>query len=156
MAATTMTYTLRMSENPKKLHAGVSAVVWDFNSGATAFGTLSDVLLLGKIPNGALLLAQEIRFGAIAGVTAQSFALLLAAQDSPTGTLSTYANLMGSISGSTAAVTFRSARPVKVSLSDDRAVQYVTLLLNTTTGTSQTVSFSTQGFVTYLSDGSNV
>ena len=156
MSATTMTYTVNMAANPKKLHAGVCALAWDFNSGAVKFGTISDVLLLGKIPNGALLLAQEIRFGAVAGVTAQSFALLLAAQDSPTGTLSTYANLMGSLSASTGAVTFRSARPLKISLADDRAVQYVTLMLNTTTGDSQTASFSTQGYVTYLSDGSNV
>lgn len=155
MAARTMTYTVNMSGAPKALHAGESVVAWDFNSGGTKFGTLSDVLLLGKIPNGALITNQGVRFG-ITPQAGAHFALELLAVESA-GTYSLWATLIASMTASsTAACVFNSVIPKKVSLSDDRAVQHVVLALNCTTGASETASVSIQGIVKYLNDGSNV
>jgi hypothetical protein len=155
MAARTMTYTINMAASPVKIIKGLNALPFDFNSGATKFGTLSDVALLGKIPNGALITDADIRFGVMPQQAAH-FALLLLVTDAD-GTFSTLATLIGSMTATqTAVTTFSSRVPVKVSLSDDRAVQYATLALNCTTGGSETVSVSFQGNVKYLSDGRNV
>lgn len=154
MAGTTYTYTIRMAEVPKELHAGVNTLAWDFNSGTAKFGTLSDVLLLGKIPNGALITGKNVRFGASGAAAIHTGLLLLATEAN--GTFSTWATLVASMTAGAAAATFSDVIPVKVSLSDDRAVQHVVLALNCSTGASGTVSFSTQGFVNFLSDGSSV
>ena len=155
MAARTMTYTVNMAASPKAIHAGGNTIAWDFNSGATAFGTISDVLLLGKIPSGALIDLQGVRFG-ITPQAAAHFALQLLAVESA-GTFSVWATLISSMTASsTAAAAFTSYIPKKVSLSDDRAVQHVILALNCTTGASESVSFSTQGVVKYVTDGSTV
>ena len=154
MAARTLTYTINMSAAPKAVHVGVNRLHFDFNSGATKFGTLSDVLLLGKIPSGALISGKNIRFGA-EGTAAAHFGLVLLATEA-NGTFSTFATLMASITASATAATFNDYIPTKVSLSDDRAVQYVVLALNCSTGASETVSFSTQGFIDYVVDGSGV
>lgn len=155
MAAATFTYTINMAASPKGVHVGPNILPWSFNSGTSKAGTLSDVILLGKIPNGALVHLSEVRFGAELMDAAHWGLLLLATEAS--GTYSTYATLIASMTASsTAATTYRAAIPTKVSLSDDRAVQYVTLALNCSTGGSGTVSFSTQGFVSYVADGSNV
>ena len=155
MAAATYTYTINMASAPKGAHIGQNVVAWDFNSGASKAGTLSDVILLGKIPSGALIVGADLRFGAELMEAAHWSLVLLATEAS--GTFSTYATLIASMTASsTAATTYRTVIPSKVSLSDDRAVQYVTLALNCTTGASGTVSFSTQGTVRYLSDGSSV
>jgi hypothetical protein len=155
MAAATYTYTINMAGSPKALHAGDNTLAWNFNGGASKVGTLSDVILLGKIPNGALIFNEEVRFGAVL-MDAAHWGLVLLATEA-LGTYSIYATLIASMTASsTAATTYRSVIPTKVSLSDDRAVQYVTLAMNCSTGASGTVSFSTQGFVSYLTDGSNV
>ena len=155
MAGRTLTYTVNMAASPKAVVTGGNTVCWDFSSGATAFGTLSDVLLLGKIPNGALIDMQGVRFG-ITKQGAAHFALELLAVESR-GTFSLWATLIASMTASsTAACVFQSYIPKKVSLSDDRAVQHVVLALNCTTGASESVSFSTQGFVKFTTDGSNV
>lgn len=154
MAATTYTYTLRMAESPKELHAGLNSLAFDWLSGANKFGTLSDMLLLGKIPNGALVTSANIRTGA-SGAAAIHCQLQLLVTEAA-GTFSLLTNLIASLTASTAAATFSSDVPFKVSLSDDRAVQYAVLALNCSTGASGTVSFSTQGHVDYLSDGSTV
>lgn len=155
MAARTLTYTVNMAASPKAVHVGDNTVAWDFNSGTTKFGTLSDVLLLGKIPNKALITTKNIRFGALKQADAH-FALELLAVEAD-GSYSTWATLIASMTASsTAASTFQSFIPVKVSLSDDRAVQHVVLALNTTTGPTESVSFSTQGFVKYSTDGSTL
>ena len=155
MAARTMTYTVNMAASPKAIHAGGNTIAWDFNSGATAFGTLSDVILLGKIPSGALIDLQAVRLGT-AKMAASHHALELLAVESA-GTFSLWATLIASMTASsTAAAAFVSYIPKKVSLSDDRAVQYVVLALNCTTGASESASFSTQGMVKYTTDGSTV
>ena len=155
MAARTYTYTVNMAAVPKALHAGTSVVPWDFLSGANKFGTLSDVLLLGKIPNGSLITRQDVRFGATKADNAH-FALELLAVEAQ-GTFSLWATLIASMTASsTAAAVFTNYIPKKVSLSDDRTVQYVVLALNCTTGPSETVSFSTQGSVEYYNNGQTV
>ena len=154
MAARTLTYTINMSAPPKGAHIGLNILPFDCNSGTTKFGTLSDVFLLGKIPNGALITDVDIRFGANAAAAAHCALLLLATDGS--GTFSSVATLIGSMTSSNTAALFSSHVPTKLSLSDDRAVQYAVLALNVTTGGSETVSFSFQGVVKFLTDGSNV
>jgi len=155
MAARTLTYTVNMAASPKALHAGENIVPWNINTGATKFGTLSDVFLLGKIPNKALITAADLRFGATKQDAAHFALELLCVEAS--GTFSTWATLIASMTASVnAAATFRTVQPTLVSLSDDRAVQYVVLALNCTTGATESVSFSTQGHVRFLSDGSTV
>lgn len=154
MAARTLTYTINMSAPPKGAHIGLNVLPFDCNSGTTKWGTLSDMFLLGKIPNGAVITDADVRLGANAGA-ATHCALVLLATDAA-GTFSTIATLIGSMTGSTAAAVFSSRVPTKLSLSDDRAVQYAVLALNTTTGATETVSFSFQGVVKFLADGTTL
>lgn len=154
MAGVTYTYTLNMAAAPKGTHVGENVLPFVYESGANKVGTLSDVVLLGKIPNGALVTGANVRLASKA--EAAHFALVLLVTDA-LGTYSAYATLINSMTASATAVSnFSGYLPTKVSLSDDRAVQYVTLALNCTTGASGTTSFSTQGSVRFLTDGSNV
>lgn len=153
MAARTLTYTINMNAAPKAAHVGLNAIPFDFNSGATKFGTLSDVLLLGKVPNGAVILQKSIRFGA-QGSAASHWQLQLLAVEAQ-GTYSVFATIFNSLTASATAASFSDVVPYKLSLSDDRAVQYAVLALNCSTGATETVSFSLQGFVEYLADGSS-
>lgn len=153
--ASTFTYTINMAATPRGVHVGVNHLPWSFNSGTAKAGTLSDVILLGKIPNGALILDKRVNFGAEL-LDAAHWALVLLKTENG-GTYSTFATLKASMTASsTAATVYTDSIPFKVSLSDDLATQFVTLALNCTTGASGTVSFSTQGFVTYAADGSSV
>lgn len=154
MAAVTLTYTQNMAAQPKKVHVGLNTLPFSFLSGANKAGTLSDVILLGKVPNGALITQVNIRLGTLSETATWSLLLLVT---EAAGTYSTYATLIASMTASaTAVASFASYLPAKVSLSDDRAVQYATLALNCTTGASGSVSFSTQGCINYLCDGSSV
>lgn len=154
MAANTYTYAVNMSSVPKSIEKGLESIAWDFNSGTSKLGTLSDVVLLGRIPNKALITQTAIRFGAQT-LAAAHYDLVLLAVDA-LGTFSQIATLMGSLTSSLVAAVFTSHIPYKVSLSDDRAVQHAILALNCTTGASGTVSFSLQGHLEYLNDGSTV
>lgn len=158
MAARTLTYTAGYGSSnapvAKGVHVGTNTIAWDFNSGASKLGTLSDVVILGKIPNGALVTDAAVRMGASTAAAAH-WALLLLVTDA-NGTYSAYATLIASMTQSLTAANFSTVIPTKVSLSDDRAIQYVTLALNCTTGGSETVSVSIQGNVKFLADGSSV
>ena len=154
MAARTLTYTARMAETAQALHTGLNVLPFDFNSGATKLGTLSDVVLLGKVPNGALIVDMDIRFG-VSAAAATHWALILLTTDA-LGTFSTLATLIASMTQSVTAAVFKSVIPYKLSLSDDRAVQYAVLALNCTTGGSETVSQSFQGSIKYTKDGKTV
>ena len=156
MAARTLTYTINMAASARQTHVGLNVIPFDFNSGATKLGTLSDMVLLGKIPNGALFTNGDIQFGAQSSA-ASTWTLLMLVTDA-NGTYSTYATLpaVTSVTAAGAVAQFRFITPQKVSLSDDRAVQFVTLALNCTVGATETVSFSFKGNVMYLTDGSNV
>lgn len=154
MAATTYTYTPQWNQ-PKAPITGTNTIPVDVLVGGTKkFGTLSDMLLLGKIPNKAVITDWYLNFTTLAET--QTMALVLLATEAA-GSYSVYATLEASITTSTtAAVTSVGYRPIKVSLSDDRAVQHVVLALNTTTGASGTVSFSAYGQLRYLSDGTTL
>ncbi len=154
MAASTLTYTVNVAGQPRALVSAENVIAFDYNSGASKTGTLSDVILLGKIPNGALITTKDVTFG-ISSAAATHWALVLLGVDAG-GTFTTIATLIPSMTASTALQVFRDVRPVKVSLSDDRAVQYVVLALNCTTGASATVSTSFYGNVKYLTDGRTV
>ena len=155
MAGVTYTYTPQMSGQPKKLDNGVVSIPIDFKPGVSnKFGTLSDVALLGKIPSGAVITDWYLNFTTLSEAVVMEL-VLLATEAS--GTFSVYATLEASLTASaTGAITSIGYRPVKVSLSDDRAVQHVVLALNVSTGASGTVSFSSYGQLRYQSDGTNL
>ncbi len=154
MAGTTYTYTPQWNQ-PKSLVQGVNSIPVDCLIGGTnKFGTISDVLLLGKIPNGALITDWKFQVTTLSESAVYSLVLLAVEAG---GTFSTYASLDTTITTSaTAAVSTEGFRPIKVSLSDDRAVQYVALALNCTAGASGTISTSIYGQLRYMSDGSAV
>lgn len=156
MAARTLTYTMNMSGPIQATHRGTNTITFDCNSGATKFGTVSDVFLLGRIPSGAVICGAGINFGT-QGSAASTFTLLLLS-DEGSGTFSTLATLSPATSGSITANAstvqkYHVPTVYKVSYSDDRAIRYATLALNCTVGPSETVSFSFQGYLHYLSDG---
>lgn len=150
----TFTITANMAAAPKGLHAGENVLPFDFNSGATKAGSVSDYIFLGKVPNGALVTGGGIRFGASTAAAAHWALVALATEAG--GSFSTLATIRASMTASTAATEFPLITPVKISLSDDRAVQFATLALICTTGASDTVSVSIQGSVKFLADGSTV
>lgn len=155
MAARTITHA-NMLLPPQKIHAGVNALTFDANSGATKFGTVSDVFLLGKIPNGATIVGGSISFG-IQTNAAQTYTLLLL-KNQGAGTYSIRTTLRsgtnaGSITANaTSAQTYQIGGTYKVSLSDDAAIQYLTLALNCTVGPSETASVSFIGNLLYVVD----
>ncbi len=154
MAAVTLTYTTNMAASPKGAHIGLNVLPFGYNSGALKLGTLSDVLTLGKIPNGAMITDVDLNMG-ISLAAATSFNLVLLAVDS-LGTYSAIATLIGSVTSNASTVqNFSTHVPYKLSLSDDRAIQYAVLALNCIVGASGTVSTSLQGTVKFLTDGSN-
>jgi hypothetical protein len=160
MAARTITYTLNMAASPRALHNAENVLTFDCNSGATKFGTVSDVFLLGKVPNGSIVTGGSLRFG-VNGNAAATFTLLLLA-DEGSGTFSIHSTLAAFGDGGTSitgnATTAQNYAIVggpqfKVSFSDDRAIRYATLALNCTVGPSETASFSFQGVLRYVTDG---
>jgi hypothetical protein len=155
MAARTMTYTLNMAATPKAAHVGLQALAWDFNSGTTKLGTLSDVVLLGKVPSGALITTKNLRFGATSATGGATWQLQLLAYDA-LGTFTLIATIADSMTSSATAASFNDNRPYKLSLSDDRAIQYAVLALNASTGATETTSISLQGFIHYTTDGSTI
>lgn len=155
MAARTLTYTINMQAAPKAVHAGVNQLVWNFNSGGTKLGTLSDMVLLGKIPSGALITSKHLQFSATGATAGPTWQLQLLAIDS-LGTYTLVATLADSMTQSATAAVFSNFVSYKLSLSDDRAVQYAVLALNCSTGLSETVSLSLHGVISYMTDGSNI
>jgi hypothetical protein len=157
MAARTLTYTTNMAAPPKGDHIGENVLTFDFNSGATKLGTVSDMVLLGKIPNKAVFTGADIRFGVQASA-ASTWTLLLLGTDAD-GTFTTLHTLLssGSVTANASTVQqYRFCVPQKISISDDRAVQYAVLALNCTVGPSETVSYSFQGTAKFLADGRTV
>lgn len=156
MAARTLTYTLNMAASAKGAHIGTNVVTFDFNSGATKLGTVSDVVLLGKIPSGAVLTDFAVDFGT-QGSAASTWTLLLLS-DEGSGTYSILKTFARSGPGSmtanaTTSQSYLIPTAYKVSYSDDRAVRYATVALNCTVGPSETASYSFQGFFRFVTDG---
>ena len=152
MAAATLTYTANMSEPSRAIHAGVNALTFSFNSGATKIGTTSDVILLGKIPNGATVVEGWI--SGSTGATSQKWQL--SAVNSGDFTKSGGTLLLGDTAGTmtvvTGAVRFNLLQAKRVSLSADATVASAILYLNCLAGT-ETVSVSLQGCIMYVCDG---
>ncbi len=152
MAATTWTYTANMAEAPRAIQAGVNALTFSFNSGGSKIGTTSDVILLGKIPNGATVVEGWITGNTAS--TAQKWQLSAVHPDDFTksgGTL-----LLGDASGTMTVVTgvvrFNLIQAKRVSLSADVTTAHAVLYLNCLAGT-ETVSVSLQGCIMYVCDG---
>jgi hypothetical protein len=156
MAARTLTVT-GYTSNPKGLHVGENVVPFDFNSGTGKLGTISDVLMICKLPNGATFTGANIRFGAELSAATTWTAQLLAFDASGTSTdITTLASSGSMTANATTAQGYTLCSPYKVSLSDDRAIQFAAFVLNCTVGGSETVSFSLQGAVRFLTDGTSV
>jgi hypothetical protein len=156
MAARTLTVT-GYNASPKALHVGENVVPFDFNSGATKLGTVSDVLMICKLPNGAEFTGANIRFGAELSAATTWTAQIVGFDASGTSTvLATLASPGSMTANATTAQGYTLCSPYKVSISDDRAIQFAAFVLNCTVGGSETVSFSIQGSVRFLTDGTSV
>jgi hypothetical protein len=148
MAGTTFTYTANMAEPARAVHAGVNAINFTFNSGASKFGTLSDVILLGKIPNGATVVGGQIH-GTSGAAAIHCMLLAVNSQDYTKSGGTIY----GSLTISATQAKYDIIVPVKVSLSADASTSEAVLYLNCTTGASGTVSTSINGVIFYTADG---
>lgn len=145
-----------MVNPPMRNHVGDNTITFDVNSGANKFGSISDFYLLARIPNGAIVTDGAITFG-VQKSAAQTFTMLVLGQDDG-GTytvLQTLRAAQGSITANASTVqSYTLCNPSgKISISDDRAIQFATLALNCTVGVSGSTSFSFQGYVRYVADG---
>ena len=152
MAARTLTYTANMANAAASVHAGVNAVMFQFNSGTTKFGTQSDVALLGRLPPHCVVLGGYIR-GKHLGENGMHGLLL--AVDANDFTKSGGTIMFDQASGSftltaTAASLFHVNGPTKISLSADSTASSAVLYLNITTGASESVSTSINGVIYYM------
>jgi hypothetical protein len=155
MAIVTLTYTANMSEPARAGHSGVQSVLFAFNSGATAWGTACDVVLLGRLPPHCTVLGGYVR-GQHGGATGVH--CLLTAVDANDMTKSGGTIKMDQANGSftlsaTAASLFHINGPTKISLSADSTASSAVLYLNCTTGASASVSTSLNGVIYYVADG---
>jgi hypothetical protein len=156
MAARTLTVS-GYNAIPKATHIGENVVPFDFNSGTGKLGTISDVLMICKLPNGAEFTGLNVRFGAELSAATTWTAQVLGFDASGTSTvLATLASPGSITANATTAQGYVLCSPYRVSISDDRAIQFAALVLNCTVGGSETVSFSLQGVVRYLTDGTNI
>lgn len=150
MAAVTFTYTANMSAPAPSAHTGVQAITFQFNSGASKFGTLSDVVLLGRIPDQAVVVGGQINGTSAA---AAIHCMLLAVNS--TDYTKSGGTVYGSFTISATAAKFEIEQPVRISLSADATTSEAVLYLNCTTGASGTVSTSLNGVIFYVADGRN-
>lgn len=137
-----VTYTAAGMASPPRAHAvGETTVV--FSKSITQFhATVSSAVLLCKIPNKAIIFDAGYKSAdATAAVTA---ALLELRVGSAAIGVTTSANQ--AVAGMNRATLL----PLKVSLSDDAAVQYAVLSLNCTTAGTASTSLSLAGFVSYI------
>jgi hypothetical protein len=164
MAATTLTVTLNVSPSvsPRDSHrGGVTSVSFTKASGATAFGTAADVMLLSKLPNMARVLDTNVTLNTKAATT--HWRLLAYHPESvgsngTLGTLSINAVIMGTFTVAAAGYANLNGEffHPQISISDDAAVQFCVLGLQCTTGASATTSFSINGNVVYETIGGDI
>lgn len=150
MAGVTFTYTANMATPAMAPHNGVQAITFAFNSGAAKFGSVSDVVLLGRIPDQAVVVGGQINGKSTAG----AIHLMLLAVNSGDFTKSG-GTIYGSFTISATAAKFEIDNPVRISLSADATTSEAVLYLNCTTGASGTVSTSVNGTIYYVADGRN-
>ena len=149
MAAQTLTYTANMAENCRAPHIGVNVINFEFNSGATAFGTACDVVLLGKLPAHCTVLPGSVINAGTKGTAAHFVLLAVDANDfSKSG-----GTVYGSFTMSATAAKYTIDRAVKVSLSADSTATHAVLYCNCTTGTDDSASVSLAGSIFYVADG---
>jgi hypothetical protein len=144
-----------------KNHVGDNVLTFNVNSGASKFGSISDVYLLGRIPNGSLVTDGAISFG-IQKSAIQTFTMLVLGQDDG-GTYTVLQTLRAS--GAQPSITANATTVQSYHLVNPSAlfpkfrfrtialIKFATLALNCTVGGSGTTSFSFQGFVRYVADG---
>ena len=140
VAAVTYTATTGLSNSPRALHAGDTLVA--FTKTTSQFhATLSSAVLLAKIPNKATIIDAFVRFADTTG------AVTAAVLDLKVGATSLGMSL------TVAAGTARATNlPIKVSLSDDAAIQYALLRLDCTTAGTASSSLSLCGWISYTMD----
>ncbi|MCO5760737.1 MAG: hypothetical protein NHG36_04375 [Chromatiaceae bacterium] len=148
MAASTFTYTANMAEPARACHTGVQSINFAFNSGASKFGTLSDVVLLGKVPNGCVVTGGHID-GTSGAAAIHCMLLAVNSQD----LTKSGGTIYGSLTISATQQRFSIYGPIKISLSADATTSEAVLYLNCTTGASGTVSTSINGVIYYVADG---
>jgi hypothetical protein len=152
MAGVTFTYTANMAEAARAVHSGINALTFSFNSGASKIGTVSDVVLLGKIPNGATVVDAWIT--GVAASTAQKWQL--SAVNPGDFTKSGGTLLIGDAAGTMTVVAtlarFTLNQAKRISLSADTTASHAVLYLNCLAGT-ETASVSLQGCIMYVADG---
>jgi hypothetical protein len=139
-----------MAAPPRAVHAGVNALVFSKNQADNAgviFGTAGDVMLLGKLPNGATLLSADGRVGVMS--TTLNYVLRVVYPFAGGTTFTTISPVLTA----TSVVRLSLTAPYKVSISDSEPLNYATLQLYVTTGASATTSFSIGGMVLYTADG---
>lgn len=140
VAAVTYTATTGISNTPRALHVGDTLVAFTKTLGQF-HATLSSTVLLAKIPNKATIIDAFVKF---ADTTA---AVTSAVLDLQVGATSLGMSL--TIAAGTARAT---AVPIKVSLSDDAAVQHAFLRLSCTTAGTASSSLSLCGWISYTMD----
>lgn len=136
---------------PKQHHVGVQALHFQYAAGATAIGTVGDVVILGKLPHQATILDMACRLGQKADTAASIiFFVTKGNTASPTSTLAVIGTISNSATGGT--VHFRPGAttelPFVVSLSDDDAIKYAILKARFAVGTA-TASFSIDGWISF-------
>jgi hypothetical protein len=155
MAARTIT-TVNMLDSARAASPGVQVLTFDFNSGATKFGTVSDVALLGKIPQPCTIVGGVIYGGARNTTDPAHFLLTAVHPDDFTKSGGTIVFGSGTGSFTTSAGGVNSAQVGKlsrISLSADATVSHAVLYLNCMTGTTESVSQSLHGAILYVCDG---
>ena len=164
MAATTLTVTANVAPNvsPRaSARGGVVAVSWSKNSGGTAFGTATDLMLLAKLPNGARILDHNTTIYTKSATThwkLVAYKVESVGSSGTLGTLTALSDVMGSFTVAAAGTAnLAGVRTYyQVSLSDDAAVQFAVLGLLCGTGGSASTSFLCDGNVLYETGGSDI
>jgi hypothetical protein len=145
VAAVTYTATTGMTNSPRS-NNGDNVVV--FSKSLSAFhGTVGSAVVFCKVPNHAIVYDAAY---ACAGATAAVTATLLELQLGSTAIAATT-----SANQATAGYNRSGLLPLKVSLSDDAAVQYAILRLYCTTAGTASTSLSIAGYIAYSMDNND-
>ncbi len=139
VAAVTYTATTNMSNAPRQNH-GDNVVVFSKSLGQF-HTTVSSAIVLCKVPNHAIIYDAAY---ACAGATAAVTATLLELRVNGAAIAATT-----SANQATAGLNRAGLLPLKVSLSDDAAVQYAIVSLQVTTAGTASTSLSVAGYIAY-------
>jgi hypothetical protein len=150
MANATFTYTANMAVEANTNHAGVQALCWDFNSGASDCGSSGDAVLLGKLPAHCTVVGGHFYGGSPADAI---HGLLYAMR--PDDFSKSGGTIYGSFTISATVQRFDIRGPVRISLSADCTAAHAVVYWDVTTGASGTGSTSLHGVIYYVNDGRN-